>query len=293
MDESFPGFFVSQKKRVDNQLNTVLPNPDDNRLAEAMHYSVLGGGKRIRGVLSLESYQLGDADRETLANKFSAIIELLHAYTLVHDDLPVMDDDDMRRGQPACHVKYDESTAVLCGNSLQSLAYELLIDETLARSEIDHLLKTVSESVGYNGVLLGQSRDLRLEGANSSRESILEMYEKKTGLLIGLALEVGGIAGKLSQNTCRQLNQVGRKLGVAFQIHDDLLEKESNDTSLGKNANSDRNRRKSTLAETIGAEKARQCAKEYVSEGQTLLERLPGDTDRLTELASFLVQRKY
>jgi geranylgeranyl pyrophosphate synthase len=293
VDESFPPFFEEQKLRVDRSLDNLLPPADKNRLAEAMRYTVLGGGKRIRGVLVLEAYRLGSKSRPELAESLSGIIELLHAYTLIHDDLPAMDDDDTRRGQPASHKQFDEATAILTGNSLQSLAFRSLSELDVSEGELRTLGAILSDAMGYEGVLQGQVWDLDLENTEPTEETILEMYEKKTGYLIGCALEVGGVAGGLKVETRGRLRTCGRKLGKAFQIQDDLLEETGTSDQLGKNTKSDESRKKSTLVDRVGEAAARDRANELVEDGRRLLDEISQETERLSRLAAFLIERNY
>jgi geranylgeranyl pyrophosphate synthase len=292
-DGSFPDFYEEQKDRVDDALDAGLPPADENYLAEVMRYSVLGGGKRIRGILVLEAARLGEPVERDVAETLSAVVELVHTYTLVHDDLPAMDDDDVRRGQPACHEKYDEATAILCGNALLSRAFELTGGLGDSFKDVGPLIRKVASVMGYDGVLDGQVRDLDLEGDEPEEDEILEMYERKTGYLIGLALELGAIAGTLDRKAREDLRNVGRTLGRAFQIQDDLLEHEGSSEQLGKDAGSDASRHKSTLVEHLGPEQARNRADRYVQTGRETLQDLPHDTTRLETLADFLVERNY
>lgn len=293
MDDSFPDFFGPQKDRVDRMLDDVLPPEEENKIAEAMRYTVLAGGKRIRGVLVLEAARLGNSDSESNAQIMSAVVELLHSYTLVHDDLPMMDDDEFRRGQPSCHVKFDEATAVLSGNALQSLAYRSLCDLDCSRHKLVLILERLSKMIGYDGILDGQMRDLELEGIQADEQTVLDMYDKKTGYLIGFALELGAIVGGLKTSDQEILRTIGRKLGTAFQIHDDVLEQRQDPDKLGKDVDSDRTQEKSTLIQLVGEESAKDRASSLVDEGESYLDDLPYDTERLSRLAHFLVQRNY
>lgn len=293
MEAEFPSFFKDQRKRVEQSVERLLPPADANPLAEAMRYSTLGGGKRIRGVLVLETARLGDDPDKSLVRTLSGIIELLHTYTLVHDDLPAMDDDDMRRGKPACHKKYDEATAVLSGNALLTRSFEVLGEVDTEDETRISLLRCTGAVMGWSGILEGQRMDLDLEGTVSTEDQIQEMYEKKTGYLLGLALEYGAIAGRLDEETCAQFREIGRTLGLAFQVRDDLLEREGNPDQIGKDGESDRNRAKSTLLEHLGMDEARKQAERFVRKGRTLLNELDYNTTHLEEMADFLFNRSY
>lgn len=290
---SFPDFFKQQRGRVERTLTEILPPRNRSRLAEAMRYSTLGGGKRVRGVLLLETARVANSTPGTAPEPLSAAIELIHAYTLVHDDLPAMDDDDVRRGQPACHRQFDEATAILTGNALLSLAYRTFADLKMKDDSLALLIRRVSDRVGHHGLLEGQSLDLQFEGTKPSEDDILEMYGKKTGSLMALSMELGAIVAGIDRSTREELREVGRKLGVGFQVRDDLLEREKNSDKLGKGSRSDRRQRKSTLAGVFGTAKARQTACRYVEDARKQLNNLPYETDRLVRLAEFLIKREY
>ncbi len=289
---NFPSFYGEQRDRVNQALDRILPPENESRLTEAMRYSTLGGGKRVRGVLVLEAARLGSNPENSLADTVAGAIELLHTYTLVHDDLPAMDDDEMRRGQPACHKKYDEATAILCGNALLTRAFELLGEEIdTDDGKLVSLLGQTGTVMGWSGILEGQQRDLDYEGSDSSEDEIVKMYEKKTGYLIGLALEYGAIAGGLNEKQHERLRTTGRTLGVAFQIRDDLLELDEDVDRIGKESGSDRRQEKQTLAAVTDPEVAREQARKLVDQGRTLLDEFPYDTSRLESLADFLIAR--
>jgi farnesyl diphosphate synthase len=293
MDREFPDFFRAGRERVQTALENLLPSAGANRLAEAMRYSVLGGGKRIRGVLVLEAARLGTNYDESLAEILGGVVELIHTYTLVHDDLPAMDDDDVRRGQPANHKKYDEATAILAGNALLTRAFEILGTASMEEKGRMDLLDRTGEVLGWSGILEGQQMDLDMEGSTTPEDKILEMYEKKTGYLLSLALEYGAVAGGLPEDDRSTLRIIGRTLGLAFQVRDDLLEQEGDSERIGKDAKSDRSKAKSTLVDRLGPEDARDRAEDYVRKGQQLLDDLDYDTSRLEELANFLLDRTY
>lgn len=289
----FPDFYQSQKNRVDDALNRLLPEAGVSELVEAMRYSVLGGGKRIRGVLVLEAERsgLGGDSRTDGGELLAAVVELIHAYSLVHDDLPAMDDDDVRRGQPACHKAFGEDIAILAGNGLLNLAYRTLgeLDEPDVR---DRALKRISDAAGDEHLLEGQARDLKYETEKPEARDVLDMYTRKTGALLGLSLELGAISAGLPGDQQLLLRNIGIDLGAAFQIHDDLLEMEGGE-GLGKSTDSDRRSEKWTYPRVVGETRARDRAQKLIDESLDRLEELDLDTHRLSELAEFLIERSY
>lgn len=292
-ETDFPDFYGSQKQRVDDALERILPDGSTSELVDAMRYSVLGGGKRLRGVLVLETRRtgLGEPDDTGPGDRLAGVVELIHAYSLVHDDLPAMDDDDMRRGQPACHVEYGEDIAILCGNALLNLAYET-INEIDDPKILNPAFDRVSWAAGYSQLLDGQYRDLRYETRKPSPDEVLEMYTRKTGALIGLSLELGAISAGLDLERRKAFRNIGTNLGVAFQIRDDLLELEGGE-KLGKNTDSDRDSEKWTYARLVGEQEARDRARTLTRTSRRELETLDLETERISELAEFLIKRSY
>ena len=267
---------------VDRRARTAPP-----RLAEAIGYALLGGGKRLRPALALASAEAvgGDASDGSLAMRFAAALEMIHTYSLVHDDLPCMDDDDLRRGRPTVHRAYDEATAVLVGDALQSMAFEHLLERPDARAaELGRLL-----AAGASLMVEGQARDLEAETRRLGEEEILVLMRGKTGALIAAAVAGGAIAAAGSDGG---LQAAGLDLGLAFQIPDDYLDLTASAEELGKRVKKDAALGKATLPGLVGAEEARRRAEGYCDQALAALAPLGARAEPLMALARFAVTRR-
>jgi farnesyl diphosphate synthase len=283
--------------RTETALNRYLPAAHivPERLHQAMRYAVLGGGKRVRALLAHAAGELCDADPETV-DAAAAAVELIHAYSLVHDDLPCMDDDDLRRGKPSCHKQFDEATALLVGDALQSLAFKMLsgpglLQDALRQLEMVHLLAQASGSRGMAG---GQAIDLASVGQSLTQTELELMHIHKTGALIRVAAMLGAKCG-ITRDAARleAIDHFSKKIGLAFQVVDDILDSEADTITLGKTAGKDADQNKPTYVTILGLERARQLARE-LHDGA--LERLAPFGDqalRLTQLAAFITQRQF
>ena len=227
------------------------------RLQEAMRYSLLGGGKRIRPVLTLELARLGGIDWH-LALPYACALELVHTYSLIHDDLPAMDDDDLRRGRPTNHVVYGEATAILAGDGLLTAAFGQLTKAELPPERIVSAVATLSAAAGPAGMVGGQALDMAGEGHALSRGELELLQSLKTGALISAATQLGGIAAGATQEQLKQLDRYAQALGLAFQVRDDMLDVISSDQELGKPVGSDRANEKSTFVNALGLENCAQ-----------------------------------
>jgi len=257
------------------------------RFSEAMEYALLGGGKRLRPALALASCEAfaGDVGDGGLAMRFGLSLEMIHTYSLVHDDLPCMDDDDLRRGRPTVHKRFDEATAVLVGDGLQSLAFETLLATSDPRaSALAALLATAAFHM-----VEGQAIDIAAEGRALSEREVLELMAAKTGALIAAAVAGGAIAASGEE---RGMLSVGDKLGLAFQIADDLLDRTADTATLGKAAGKDVAAGKATLPALLGIEEARRRADAVCTEALAALEPLGPRAEALRALARFVVTRK-
>ena len=257
------------------------------RLSEAIGYALLGGGKRLRPALVLSAAEAlgGDASDGSLAMRFAAALEMIHTYSLVHDDLPCMDDDDLRRGRPTVHRVYDEATAVLVGDALQTMAFEHLLERPDPRSA--ELARLLAE--GATLMVEGQARDLEAEKRRLSEEEVLELMRGKTGALIAAAVAGGAVAATGSD---RGLRAAGLRLGLAFQIADDLLDLTASAEDLGKRVMKDAALGKATLPSLLGAEEARRRAEGYCDEALAALAPLGPRAGPLSALARFAVTRR-
>jgi farnesyl diphosphate synthase len=291
---AFENRIAHYNERVAQKLDAALPPVTEapQILHEAMRYAVFNGGKRVRPLLV---YAAGEClqIKEHVLDSPAAAIELLHAFSLVHDDLPAMDDDDLRRGKPTLHRKYDEATAILAADAMQPLAFSVLADtpDTTAGSRV-RLVRLVADACGSLGMTGGQSLDLAAEGQSLSAEAIEHMYAMKTGALIHAAvLSAALLAESIPQPEMSAIDAFGRTIGIAFQIKDDILDVEGDTDVIGKQAGADERLRKATYPGLLGIEQARQRCEELL---RSALQRLDDFGDRaasLRWLARFIVER--
>ena len=280
---------------VDAFLDSALPRArgPEGRLHEAMRYSTLGGGKRLRPFLVRETARLFDvAPRRSL--RTGAAIELIHAYSLIHDDLPAMDDDALRRGQPSCHVAFDEATAILAGDALLTLAFEVLADpETHSDAAVRcELVAGLARASGGLGMVGGQMIDLASEKLAAGAELISRLERMKTGALIAFSCEAGAILAGASDADRRTLREFGLDVGLAFQIVDDLLDIEGDPAALGKTVGKDVAAGKATFVSTMGVERARREAGALIDGAISRLRPFGADAETLTALARYVLNRR-
>jgi len=285
------------RRRVDAKLADVL-HPDrevPERLLDAMRYSVLGGGKRVRPLLVYASGELIGAAEDAL-DTVAAAVELIHAYSLVHDDLPAMDDDDLRRGRPTTHRQFDEATAILAGDGLQALAFELLATDTKLAAHPERQVKIVgwlARAAGPAGMVGGQALDMAAEGKRVDERGLERIHRGKTGALIRAAIMMPSELGSLSNEQRANLDVFATDIGLVFQIRDDLLEVEQDTATLGKNAGSDAGNEKSTYPSTLGIEGARRRAADTHDRAVTALRSLGERSNGLVWLSEFILNRSY
>jgi farnesyl diphosphate synthase len=282
---------------VEAALRRVLPASDiaPQRLHQAMRYAVLSGGKRVRPLLAFAAGELSRADPERVALAGS-VVELIHAYSLVHDDLPCMDDDDLRRGRPTCHVEYDEATALLVGDALQSLAFHVLAEFRLAddlKTQLE-MVNLLAAAAGSRGMAGGQAIDLESVGKTLSVPELEFMHIHKTGAIIRASALLGARCGSaLAERELGQVDQFAKLIGLAFQVVDDVLDADSSTATLGKTAGKDAKANKPTYVSAMGVARARELAQEL---RQKALDALAGFGDRalrLRQIADFIVLRKF
>ncbi|MGH8686281.1 MAG: polyprenyl synthetase family protein [Burkholderiales bacterium] len=277
-------------------LARVLPVPRlaPARLHEAMRYAVLEGGKRVRPLLAFAAGEASGAPRERL-EVVAAAVELIHAYSLVHDDLPCMDDDVLRRGKPTVHVEFDEATAMLVGDALQSLAFQLLAEHELAADPRRQLamLGLLAAAAGSRGMAGGQSIDLESTGKALEPPELESMHIHKTGALIRAAVRLGAACGEAGPGVEARLDQYAKTVGLAFQVVDDVLDAESPSATLGKTAGKDARQGKPTYVSVLGLARARDLAQELRQNAHEALAPLGAGARRLRELADFIVLRKF
>ena len=289
-----PAALAEHAAVVEEALDVLLPLPDgrERRLVEAMRYATLGGGKRLRGFLVMEVAGLFGVARASAA-RVAASVEMLHAYSLVHDDLPCMDDDDLRRGQPSTHRKFDEATAILAGDALQTRAFELLAhpdthSDPQARCE---LVAALGHAAGARGMVGGQMIDMATEGEALDPEEVTRLQALKTGRLIQYSAEAGAILGRAAPPLRAQVAAYGRDLGAAFQIADDVLDAVGTTAGIGKTAGKDQAAGKATVVALLGVERARAQAVMLAEQAARHLQAFDARAGRLRALADYVVSR--
>ena len=283
-------------QRIENALYGCLPDKNcrEGVLIDAMRYSLEAGGKRVRPRLVLEFARLCGGSEEA-ALPFACAVEMIHTYSLIHDDLPCMDDDDLRRGKPSNHKVYGEDIALLAGDALLTLAFETLADDKTAELAGDRACrlaaKTLARYAGAVGMVGGQVIDLKSENTNAPLEVLREMDEKKTACLIQAACELGCIAANAGADKRRAAALYGESIGVAFQIQDDILDQTSSDEELGKPVGSDNENSKSTYVSLLGIEKCRALVDELTNQAIEALSAFDTDTAPLRDYALALAKR--
>lgn len=289
--ETFEEFAATRRARVERELDRRLPPADaePRPLAEAMRHSVFGGGKRIRPLLALAAARALDLPEEP-ALPAACALELLHTYSLIHDDLPCMDDAELRRGRPACHKAYGEAVAVLAGDALATLAFEVAAAPGPAPGTRAVLVVELTRAAGIEGMIGGQVRDLQAEGQPPDAATLDFIHRRKTGSLIRAAVRMGALAAGAPEAALAALTRYGECVGLAFQVVDDILDVSGDPRMLGKDARRDQDRRKMTFPALVGLDGARRRALELSDEASAAVAALPG-RDLLHELARSLVER--
>ena len=291
----FTEYASAFRARIDTALNQVIPDTPASQLAEAMRYSLAGGGKRIRPLLLFASYRAiaGTTEHPALETAACAV-EAIHAYSLIHDDLPAMDDDALRRGRPTCHLAFDEALAILAGDALQSLAFELLADSpALADGTRIQLIRHLSRAAGMHGMVVGQAIDLAAVDTELDITQLEHMHRCKTGALIDASVAMGALIGSADSQQLKALARYSRSLGLAFQVHDDILDVTADTATLGKQQGADIARNKPTYVSLLGLTAARARAQELYQEALAALTELAGDTEPLQRIAQYVVERRH
>ncbi|MDP3088240.1 MAG: polyprenyl synthetase family protein [Methylotenera sp.] len=297
-DQNFSSWASSMQSRIERMLDITLPPPDLSpiNLHSAMRYSTLGGGKRVRALLCYATAEFCETDL-AIADAAAIAVELIHAYSLVHDDMPCMDNDDLRRGKPSCHKQYDEPTALLVGDSLQSLAFEVLSqpelfeNASLLVNKQIHMLNILANASGSKGMAGGQAIDLSSVGKPLSQIELESMHHLKTGALIQASILLGALNGSISQLAA--VRTFASNIGLAFQVIDDILDVEANSSTLGKTAGKDANSNKPTYVTILGLEVAKQHALNLYENAIVAIAPFGNNSLRLRELAGFITQRSF
>jgi farnesyl diphosphate synthase len=284
----------SWAERSERVLNDVLPPEADTpfRLHSAMRYATLGGGKRLRPCLVYATGTALGASPNQL-DAAAAAVELIHAYSLVHDDLPAMDDDTLRRGRPTVHVAYDEATAILAGDALQALAFSVLARAPLPAERAVAMLRVLGDASGAAGMAGGQALDLDAIGQRLAESALVDMHTRKTGALIRAAVRMGALAAAASTEVLTRLDEFATALGLAFQIRDDILDVEGDEEKLGKTAGKDAEQHKPTYASLLGLETSRERLADQAGIMITALSAIDADTSVLRALAEFTAMRSH
>ncbi len=275
-------------------LDDLLPLGDgpEARVVEAMRYATLSGGKRIRPFLVTASANLFNVNPDS-SLRAAAAVEMVHCYSLIHDDLPAMDDDELRRGKPTCHIKFDEATAILAGDALLTKAFEVLSDQkTHADSTVRaELISALANAAGEAGMVGGQMLDLFAEDHDLKMPEITRLQRMKTGALIAVSCESGAILGKASENAHHVLHAYAHDVGLAFQIADDLLDVEGDENEVGKKTGKDAAAGKATFVSLLGVERAREQAEVLADQAASHLEIFGEKGKLLKDLARYVVNR--
>ncbi|WP_255531465.1 MULTISPECIES: polyprenyl synthetase family protein [Polynucleobacter] len=290
----FQDWIAAHSGRTESALDRLLDSAQTtpHRLHEAMRYAAQGGGKRIRPLLVYAAGQLGDGKENTEALDAAAVaIECIHAYSLVHDDLPCMDDDDLRRGRPTVHKAFDEATALLVGDALQTRAFEILANANGDANSKLRMISALAAASGSRGMAGGQAIDLESIGKKLDLSGLQQMHAMKTGALLACAVELGGIAANLNASQLEQLQKYAKALGLAFQIVDDVLDATADSQTLGKTAGKDAANDKPTYVTLMGLDYAQKQAKELQETAISSLDGFGEKAQALKDLALLVVNR--
>lgn len=289
-------FLVTHKQLIEALLARLLPTQEAaHKLFAAMRYSVLNNGKRLRPAMVYAAGMALNTPIEKL-HAAAASVELIHCYSLIHDDLPAMDDDDLRRGQPTCHKAFDEATAILAGDALQTMAFQILADAELnpvnPQQQVN-MITALTRAAGAAGMILGQAEDMAAEGQLLSLDKLIKLHQHKTGALFTACMELCLIAsGRDNDHTAREsLLDYAKNIGLAFQIQDDILDVTGDDLILGKRTGSDQAANKSTFPELLGLEEAIQHANLNLSKATKAVEPLGDSAEMLKKLAYYILHR--
>ncbi|WP_456401895.1 polyprenyl synthetase family protein [Persephonella sp.] len=284
-------FLSKQTVFINDQIKKFIPAGIPEKLFKAMEYSLSAGGKRIRPILVIESAKaVGKEDINDIID-IAVATEFIHTYSLIHDDLPAMDDDDLRRGKPTCHKVFGDAIAILAGDGLQGYAYEIISNNNKVKPEILlKVIKILSNGTGVYGMVAGQAADILHEKENSFND-IDFIHLHKTAKFIQSCCMIGGILGEATEDEIKILEIYGRNIGLAFQIQDDILDEIGDEKKLGKKTKKDREKNKLTYPSVYGLEESKKIAKEYIDEAVKEIKKLK-NPDILIEIAEFIINRE-
>lgn len=282
---------------VENLLNEYMPKVEgyQETIFDSMNYSLKAGGKRLRPILTLEACKLVGGNEKD-AQPFAVAIEMIHTYSLIHDDLPALDNDDLRRGRKTNHKVYGEAMAILAGDGLLNYAYEIMLRESLNKSEPEKYLKAINEIAkvsGIYGMIGGQVVDIESEAQSIDMEKLDFIHMNKTAAIIIGCMRAGAIIGGASEEELENVTKYAKNIGLSFQIVDDILDIVGDEAKLGKKVGSDIDNEKSTYPSLIGLEKSKEIANELIAEAKTSIDNINKDSEFLNHLADYIVDREY
>jgi len=289
-------YLFSKRKQINQTIDKIIDQTSNSSVVvSAMRHSLVGEGKRIRPVLCIAASRAVGGQTEDVI-MIACALEMIHTYSLIHDDLPAMDDDDLRRGKPTCHIAFDEATAILAGDALLTLAFEILSSiEPADKNNALKLLRvidTIAKAAGYKGMIEGQIKDIAAEGKQLGLEDLEEIHVLKTGALIEASIITGAILGNGSFEQIEKLKIYAKNIGLAFQVTDDILNVEGDPVVMGKNIGTDQAREKSTYPSILGIEKSKEFAKNLVNNALQALEYFDKKSDPLRAIAHYTIDRK-
>ncbi len=289
-------YLFSKRKQIDRAIDNIIGQTSNSSVvASAMRHSLMAEGKRIRPILCMSASRAVGGKAEDVI-MVSCALEMIHTYSLIHDDLPAMDNDDLRRGKPTCHIAFDEATAILAGDALLTLAFEIL--SSIELNNINNAFKwlrvinIIAKAAGYKGMIEGQIKDIAAEGNRIGLTDLEEMHALKTGALIEASISTGAILGNGSVEQIEQLDIYAKNIGLAFQVIDDILNVEGDPAVMGKDVGTDQIREKSTYPSILGIEKSKEFAKNLVNNALQALDYFDNKSDPLRAIAHYIIDRK-
>ena len=289
-------YLLSKRKQIDRAIDKIIDQTANSSVVvSAMRHSLMAQGKRIRPILCIAASQAVSGQTEDVI-WVACALEMIHTYSLIHDDLPAMDNDDLRRGKPTCHIAFDEATAILTGDALLTLAFEIL--SSMEPNNINNALKwlrvinIIAKAAGYKGMIEGQIKDIAAEGSPLGLEDLEQMHALKTGALIEASIITGAILGNGSFKQVEQLNIYAKNIGLAFQVIDDILNVEGDPAVMGKDVGTDQARKKSTYPSILGIGKSKEFAKNLVKNALQALDYFDNKSDPLRAIAHYIIDRK-
>jgi geranylgeranyl diphosphate synthase type II len=288
--------YLNRHRRITRQAleKIIIIHLSDSRLSSAMRYSLMASGKRLRPVLCMAAAEtVGEINNDVI--NAACAVEMIHTYSLIHDDLPAIDDDNLRRGKPTCHIQYDEATAILAGDALLTLAFNILSDPpALPENTTNQLqvIKTIARAAGQNGMIEGQMRDIEAESTTVPLDQLKQIHRLKTGALIEASVSIGALLAGGSPETVAQLKIYAENIGLAFQVIDDILNVEGDAAKMGKATGTDASRNKSTYPGLLGMEQSRQFAAELINNALHALDIFGNKAVPLSALAEYIIRRE-